>query len=154
MKMIKVLVMAMVLSLPMMARAELDNEAQIAMSNALGSGDIKIVKQYLDSGVDVNNTYFAWSGLQIATNHDQLKMVKFLVERGADVNYTHPVTKMTALSMAAFNGNQEIVKYLISKGANVNVTLKDGASLVYALRDLGHGEMADLLVAAGAKEAD
>ena len=142
MKMIKVLVMAMVLSLPLMAKAELDNESQIAMSNALGSGDIKVVQKFLKNGVDVNNTYFAWSGLQIAANHNQLKMVKFLIEQGADVNYTHPVTKMTALSMAAF------------KGADVNAKLKDDANLVHALRDFGQDKTADLLVAAGAKEDD
>ena len=154
MKMIKVLVMAMVLSLPLMARAELDNESQIAMSNALGSGDIKVVQKFLKDGVDVNNTYFAWSGLQIAANHNQMKMVKFLIDHGADVNYTHPVTRMTALSMAAFNGNEELVKYLISKGADVNAKLKDDANLVHALRDFGQDKTADLLVAAGAKEED
>ena len=154
MKIFKVLALAMMLSLPLLASAELDNEDQIAMSTALGSGDIKTVKKYLDSGVNVNDTYFAWSALQIAANHNQLKMVKFLVERGADVNYTHPVTKMTALSMAAFNGSDEVVKYLISKGANVNAKLKDDANLVTALRHFGQDKTADILVAAGAKEGD
>lgn len=151
MKMIKVLAMVMALSLPMTATAFTDDD-QVALSNALGNGDIAVVKKYLDSGVDINDTYFAWSALQIAANHNQIDMVKFLVEHGADINYAHPATRMTALSMAAFNESNELVKYLISKGADVNIELQNGATLIQALRNFDKNETADLLVAAGAKE--
>jgi ankyrin repeat protein len=152
MKMIKVFALAMILSLPLMASAEMSSDDQVAFSNAVGKGDISTVKKYLDNGVDVNDTYFAWSALQMAANHSQDEMVKFLLEQGADINYAHPATRMTALSMAAFNGDEELVKFLISKGANVNITLSNNATLIQALRNFDQNTTADLLVAAGAKE--
>jgi ankyrin repeat protein len=106
----------------------------------------------LDSGVDVNEKFFAWSALQIASNKNQLGVVKLLVERGAEVNYVHPMTKMSAGQMAAYDGYTDLVKYLSSKGADWNLKLKGDVSIVRVVRDTGNTKMVDLLLSLGAKD--
>ena len=145
------LMMAVVFSFSMAAYA-LDGDQQVEFSNALSDGNVKVVQKYLDSGVDVNDKYFAWSALQIAANKNQLAVVKLLVDKGADVNYKHPILKMTSLQLAAYDGFEDVVKYLISKGADVNVKMRGNVSIVRALKDKGDTKMVDVLVAAGAKD--
>jgi len=79
-------------------------------------------------------------------------VVKYLVEQGADVNYQHPMTKMTPLHLAAYDGYTDVVKYLISKGADVNIKMRGGVSIVRAVRDTGNTKMVEVLEAAGAKD--
>jgi ankyrin repeat protein len=151
MKMIKALFLAAVLLLPVAAFA-MEGEQQVDYTEALRDGNVKKVKKYLDSGLDVNEKFFAWSALQISANKNQLGVVKLLVDRGADVNYVHPMTKMSAGQMAAFDGYTEIVKYLSSKGADWNLKLKGDVSIVRVVRDTGNTKMVDLLVSLGAKD--
>jgi ankyrin repeat protein len=75
-----------------------------------------------------------------------------MVERGANVNYKHPITKMTPVAFAAYNGNKDMVAYLISKGADPNIKLRGGVSLVRMSRDLGNEDMADFLMKNGTKD--
>ncbi len=151
MKMIKALFLAAVLLLPVAAFA-MEGEQQVDYTEALRDGNVKKVKKYLDSGLDVNEKFFAWSALQISANKNQLGVVKLLVDRGADVNYVHPMTKMSAGQMAAIDGYTEMVKYLSSKGADWNLKLKGDVSIVRVVRDTGNTKMVDLLVSLGAKD--
>jgi uncharacterized protein len=151
MKMIKALLLAAILLLPVASFA-MEGEQQVDYTEALRDGNVKKVKKYLDSGVDVNEKFFAWSALQISANKNQLKIVKLLVERGAEVNYVHPMTKMSAGQMAAFDGYTEVVKYLSSQGADWNLKLKGDVSIIRAVRDTGNTKMVDLLLSLGAKD--
>ena len=151
MKMIKALMMVIALSIPFASFA-MEGDQQVEYTEALRDGNVKMVKKYLDSGTDVNEKFFAWEALQIAANKNQLAVVKLLVERGADVNYQHPMTKMTAAQMAAYDGYTEVVKYLSSKGADWSLKLKGDVSIVRAVRDTGNTKMVDLLISLGAKD--
>ena len=88
----------------------------------------------------------------MATNHNQVAVVKYLVEKGADKNYVHPVSKMTAFHLAAFNGSDEIVKYLAAQGADINIKMKGGVSLIRVVKDEGNTKMVELLTSLGVKE--
>lgn len=151
MKMIKALMMVIALSMPLVAFA-MEGEQQVEYTEALRDGNVKMVKKYLDAGTDVNEKFFAWEALQIAANKNQLAVVKLLVERGADINYVHPMTKMSAASMAAYDGYTEVVKYLASKGADLNLKLRGDVSIIRAVRDTGNTKMVDLLISLGAKD--
>lgn len=151
MKMIKAIVLAAALFIPLVAFA-LDSDEQVEFSDALTTGKIKIVKKYLDKGVDVNDKYFAWTAIQIAANKGQLAVVKMLVDKGADMNYKHPITKMTAFQLAAYDGYPEVVKYLASKGADINSKMRGDVSIIRAVRDSGNMEMVDLLASLGVKD--
>jgi uncharacterized protein len=128
----------------------LTDEEQVELSTAIEQGDVANVKKFLDSGLSPNDTAFAWSWLQVAANKNQIEIVKLMVERGANVNYKHPLTKMTAVAFAAYNGNKEMVTYLISKGADPNIKLRGNVSLVRMSRDMGNQDMADFLMKNGA----
>lgn len=151
MKFLKAWILAAVLALPYASYAMTDDQ-QVALSEAIEQGDAKTVAKVLDEGVDINEKVFAWSWLQVASNKNQLPIVKMLVERGAELNYKHPITKMTALSLAAVDGHTDIVKYLLSKGADPNIKLRGNVSVVRVVRDEGNPEMVELLMQNGAKD--
>jgi ankyrin repeat protein len=150
-KFLKAWILAAVLALPYASYAMTDDQ-QVALSEAIEQGDAKTVAKVLDEGVDVNEKVFAWSWLQVASNKNQLPIVKMLVERGSDINYKHPITKMTALSLAAVDGHADIVKYLLSKGADPNIKLRGNVSVVRVVRDEGNPAMVELLMQNGAKD--
>lgn len=149
MNIVKTLIMAAALCMSFSAFALTDDE-QVEFTDAVNNGKVKIVKKYLDQGVNVNEKYFAWSPLQMAAIKGQLEVVKMLVEKGADLEYKHPATKMTPLHMAASEGYEDIVKYLLSKGANPNAKLRANVSLLRLVKDQGNTKMAEILQAAGA----
>ncbi|MDR5170965.1 ankyrin repeat domain-containing protein [Methylobacillus flagellatus] len=147
-KMLKVILATLVLGWAVMAHAE---DPQVEYTDAIGKGDMKVVKKYFNNPYKVDELFFAWTALEIAANKGQLNAVKFFVENGADVNYKHPITKMTALHLAAYQGNKEVVKYLIDHGADVNAKLRGNVSIIRALKDEGRTDMVEFLTAAGAK---
>lgn len=151
MNMIKAVLLAMAMMVSTSALA-LTDEQHNRYTEALRDGDVKLVKQYLNEGVKIDEKFYTWEALQIAANSNQMEVVKLLVDKGADVNYPHPITKLTALHLAAFNGNKDMVKYLISKGADLNAKLRSDISLVSALRDEDMNEMADFMLSLGATE--
>ena len=59
MKMIKALLLAAILLLPVAAFA-MEGEQQVEYTQALRDGNVKMVKKYLDSGTDVNEKFFVW----------------------------------------------------------------------------------------------
>ncbi len=152
MKMIKALILAAAISIPMSALAQVTDEEYVPYTEALQNGDIKLVKKMLATDAGVNDVYFGWSALQIAANKGQLEIVKLLIDKGANINYQHPISKNTALHLAALSNYPEVVKYLISKGADVNIKLRAGVSLIRPLRDEGNLAMIELLKAAGTSE--
>ena len=151
MKMVKALMMVIALSIPF-ATFAMDGEQQVKYTEALRDGNVKLVKKMLDSGVDVNEKFFAWSAIQVASNKGQLAIVKLLVQKGADVNYQHPMTKMTAFHLAAYENYPELVKFLAANGADLSLKLRGDVSIVRAVRDAGNPKMAELLVSLGVSE--
>ncbi|HWU83059.1 MAG TPA: ankyrin repeat domain-containing protein [Methylophilaceae bacterium] len=152
MKIIKVLLVAVAMMTTLSARAMTDDES-VAFMSAVTGGNVAVVKKFIESGTaNVNDTFFAWSPLLSAASKNQLGVVKVLVEHGANLNYQHPVTKMTPLAHAAYEGNNDIVKYLLEKGADPNIKMRGGVSLVRAARDEGHVETVKLLEQFGAKD--
>ena len=52
--------------------------------------------------------------------NDGVECVKFLIEKGADVNKAHEQTGNTPLTCAAEGGSYECLKFLMEQGDNVN----------------------------------
>ncbi|MSQ80411.1 MAG: ankyrin repeat domain-containing protein [Candidatus Methylopumilus sp.] len=151
-KFLKTTLALILLTFSMQTFALTDAE-QIEFSGAVNEGKLKIVKKYIEvNKVDINQTYFAWSPLLMAAAKDQFEVLKYLTDHGADLNYTHPLTKMNAFHHAAFDGRADIVKYLAAKGADINKRMKGGVSIVRVVKDKGDQKMADLLLSLGVSE--
>ncbi len=151
MKMIKAILAILAISFSLNAMALTDDES-VEFTGACNDGNLKVVQKYVEHGLNVNDVYFAWSPLQMATIKGHLDIVKYLVEHGANVNYTHPVSKMNAFHLAAFDNFPDIVKYLATKGADINQHMKGDVSLIRVIRDEGNTKMVDLLLSMGVKD--
>jgi ankyrin repeat protein len=73
--------------------------------------------------------------LMVGSEKDHLKIVKFLFDKGADVNAKND-SGYTALMYSSEKGRLEIVKFLVSKGADVNAKDNSGNTpLMYSVKE-------------------
>lgn len=159
MKFIKVLLAVLILGFSfnvMVAEAKavkiLTDDESVEFTDAIGKGEMKLVKKYVEAGVDVNATYFAWSPIQMAASKSQFEVVKYLAEHGAKLDTVHPITKWSAFMDAAYEGDEKIVKYLAEKGVDVNIKSRGDVSMIRIVRDTGNTKMVDLLLSLGVKD--
>jgi hypothetical protein len=89
---------------------------------AVAKGDVKAVKELIDKGADVNESFGPASSnpLSAASSVGHLDVVKLLLAKGANLETTSGNMGWTALSDAAYHGNVAIVNLLLDKGANAS----------------------------------
>lgn len=85
-----------------------------------------------------------WSGVET-----DVEVVKFLVDKGADVN-ARDLIKSTPLLWASGFGKPETVAFLLSKGADVKATDDNGWTPLIWAAGLGQPMTVDILVKSGA----
>lgn len=152
MTMLKALFAVLALSFSLNSFALTDDES-LEFSNALTEGKLKVVQKYIKADpTNVNFKTFGWSPLQMATNKNDITMVKYLLSKGAEIDYIHPVAYHTSFHLAALNGMEDMMKLLASKGADVNVKMKADVSLIRYFRDEGNTRMLELLKSLGVKD--
>ncbi|KAK8115574.1 hypothetical protein PG984_012076 [Apiospora sp. TS-2023a] len=90
--------------------------------------------------------------LHLASTSGQLKTVKLLLEKGADLNAQAYCLSDggTPLHMASSSGQLEVVKLLLEKGANVNTIDGYGMTPLHRVAWKGQLEVANLLIEKGA----
>jgi len=111
------------------------------------SGNIQVVTQHLNAGVDVNaqNTDGETPLLE-ATYGGHKNIVELLISKGADVNMKDDLG-FTPVQWAAREGHKEIVELLISKGANLNARDRlIGATTLHYAAVNGHKEIVKILI--------
>ena len=104
------------------------------------------VKILLEKGVDVN-----WKSrssrnqqpIRFASQRGSLKLVKLLLEYGADMEST-PDDKATPLLASLNAKNYEVAKFYFSKNANVNVIGRDGECVIHEAIKTKNPEMVKL----------
>lgn len=124
---------------------------------AAAAGNVKRVKQLLDAGVNVNA--FLANGanaLIFASKNGHTRVVRLLLERGADPStksrtgkYAGMSMPLHALALAAEHGHLEIVRMLIRAGAQVNHSMTYNQDALCAAASGGHTEVVRELLAAG-----
>ena len=117
---------------------------------------IAVVKMLFKVGIDVNAEKYSpilplmvaskKTPLMVASKNGHTKIVKLLLEKGADVN-----AKMTALMLAAANGHTEIIKLLLEKGADVNAKNKYGSTALMFAAANGRTEIVQILLEKGGR---
>ncbi|KRO76604.1 MAG: hypothetical protein ABS06_01705 [Methylophilales bacterium BACL14 MAG-120910-bin43] len=145
----KVVLLMLVVSMHAIA---LNDSEEMEFVGAVNDGDIKIVKRYVETmNVNLEDSYFAWTPFLMSAAKNQMEVMEYLKANGANINYTHPVTRFNALHHAAFNGNKEMVKYLIDAGVEQK-NLKGDVSLIRALNEDNKKDMAKYLISLGVKD--
>ena len=84
-----------------------------------GSNDVN----YVDTNGDNALSYAIWCKYK-PMKDSNIDIIKFLVSKGADVNYRHNTEGWTPLELACKIGHINVIKYLLNKGANVNTINK------------------------------
>jgi len=95
-----------------------------AFIDAVISGNIPVLQQYIDMGMDVNLRHRKnenLSPLHIAAQHDNMEIVRILIENKAKID-TKDDQKGTPLHDAAYYGRDGgVVEFLISRRADIHV---------------------------------
>ncbi|KNG90903.1 hypothetical protein ANOM_000970 [Aspergillus nomiae NRRL 13137] len=119
--------------------------------NLLFGGDFKVS----------NEDFRVWELLNTASVHGHEEIVRFLIERGADVGVSCE-HEWTPLHSASSHGHAEIVKLLLENGAeativemtgavvSVNVANGSGVTPLHMTSNQGHTELVQLLLDHGA----
>jgi ankyrin repeat protein len=132
----------------------LTDDENSEFADAIGAGNMKIIKKYVESGINVNDgsELFAWPPLLMAAGKNQTEAAIYFAEHGADLDYVHPATKWSAFMHAAYFGNDKLVNYLAAKGADINQKTKGGMSLIRIVKEEKNQKMVDLLLSLGVKD--
>lgn len=148
---IKTWMLVVALVLPGAVWAYTDDE-QVEFSSAVVEGNVAVVKKFIEAGTfKVNENIFGWTPELSAASRGQVEVVRYLAEHGADLNYKHPITKMTAIAHAAYDNNLPMLQVLLEKGADPNIKMKGGVSVLRMTNDMGWTKASELLEKFGAK---
>lgn len=131
-------------------------------------GDVSAIRQLLAHGASLQS-FGADLGLNAACFHGHWRLVQFLLEQGADANFSDPDTVETPLHAALCTtertAHNRVMRVLLAHGADPNRAAKDGAETSGFMRDVrtcgetplhraaafGDEEAIKMLIDAGAK---
>ncbi|KAG7157709.1 myotrophin-like [Homarus americanus] len=98
----------------------------------LKNGDLDQVMEAVEKkGTDVNIAIEGRPPLCLASDYGQLDIIKYLLQKGANVESTDK-HGITALLAAIWEGHTQCVKVLLEAGADKNGTAPDGTSYLDA----------------------
>jgi CHAT domain-containing protein/ankyrin repeat protein len=97
-----------------------------------------------------DTAYTGWTPLIWAALDSRAQIFRYLIDKGADVNYFAPSDSTPALLYALNNYNDTVVNLLLEKGADVTATNPSGFTpLHYTCRD-GHYKTSKIIIDKGA----
>ena len=122
-------------------------DAQTFIKEA-SAGNLEVVRLFVEAGMDIdidsNET-----ALTAAAYYKHLKVVRYLVQSGANLNYgdyhTDPIIS------AVRGGSYDIVEFLIKNGSDVNVLGYARSTPLYVAAEMGLPEITELLIKNGAE---
>ncbi len=116
------------------------------------NGDYNQVKKFIEKGIPVDALVDFDTALAVASENGHIKIVKYLIDNGANVNGDRPYLGIVApaLSIASQNGHLKIVKILIKNGAKVNLDNTLGGTALMSASENGYVEIVKLLIDNGA----
>lgn len=138
------------------------SEDNMSFQRIIKEGDLKKIDKLISQ--KKINAYYDYQPLLIfAVKSNDIKVVEFLIKKGANVNmkgkgcwvkgprmYAYG-SCFSPLYQAVLNGNKEIAELLIKNGANVNFDYS-GLKTLSLAKEKGNKEIIDILIANGAEE--
>ena len=92
-------------------------KVQSKLVRAIQNNDQKGVLDTLENGAKLNSMLGCYFPLEY---FKQQEMFELLVEKGANINQTHGVSRYSLLHRAVFRGDLEMLELLVKAGADVN----------------------------------
>jgi ankyrin repeat protein len=134
--------------------ALLAERPRLSLHEAAIVGDLKRVKEAVDKSPALANDTSSPDGfppLGLAAHFGRSDVVRYLLGKGASVNFAAAGNGFTALTGAIAGGHREVVRILLDAGANVNHRYEEQrfSPLLAASAD-GDAEIVRMLIAAGA----
>jgi len=107
--------------------SEMDLNPEKAFVEAADIGEIDIVEELIERGIDVNVTHRGRTALFEAAISGKTEVVKLLIQNGADANVNDEIDLVSPLYMVAMNNRggfektNEMIKLLVEGGADVDL---------------------------------
>ncbi len=137
----------------LLAKGVSKNSLDAALAASIGDGPVESVRAIFEFGIDPNRTAPSRGAgteplLTIAAEGGHTDVVRFLLDKGAQVNGRAQPDGITALMMAALDGHAETARALLDRGADLNAQAGGNTSMMYAAWG-GHADILKLLVEKG-----
>lgn len=112
---------------------------------------LQIIEYLVDAGVPINDfDNRGFTPLLHASDRENLEIINFLIEKGADVNKENNNEGMFPLYLAVSRDSKDIVFLLISNGADVNAKTHVGRTALHAACDYLNHKLISFLIHKGA----
>lgn len=117
------------------------------LHNAVKAGNVPLVSQILHSGVPVNRrNKIGMTALMYAAQQGNVRMIRFLLKKGANARLKEPIHDQTALIFAAHRNSIPAMRELL-RHSNINAVTQNNLSAIHFVGPEG----IRMLMRAGAK---
>lgn len=120
-------------------------ESDAELSSGINDRNLERVKEALEDGANINKIKISLVSeenpviLALTKNNNQNKIAEYLIEKGADVNYSDGSGR-SLLMFSAYNTDASFCKFLIDHGAKIDTEDKQGyTALEYVLEHSTRG---------------
>jgi hypothetical protein len=121
------------------------------LHDAAFAGRLDLIEQLLANGKSINQQAGnGWSPLLVAVAQGHPKIVKYMLERGANPDIAN-LQRITPLMYAARYGNREIAKMLLDFGAKLDLQDSFGETALAVAVRVGQEPLVRLFISKGAK---
>ncbi len=126
---------------------DVNESGESILASALRFGcDIDLLMLLIEGGADIYE--FDDEGVSVfdmSITYNNIEIVKYIIEKGIDVNSTNRRSKFTPLMAAASYGRAEIVTMLLEHGANKEISDDRGFSAIDFARKMNKKSVLKIL---------
>ena len=108
-------------------------------------GDIKKIKEFLNSGVNINSKDFSnKTPLMYAAEDGAIEILNYLLKNGANINDID-IMGESALIIALKNHNIKAAKFLIENGADLSIINEEDKNALTVAKEIDSKEIIELI---------